>query len=392
LTPKFRGAQAFLLSSGEAITWTTSKLEVLRTTSFAIRDASHRFYVTREGLAVAESDYKLDNQGASDLALPMKAQPTFASLNGEPVLMTKNTAGDFWTPLSGGSQELLVQHRQELSHRLGFGWGTLWLPQLATPASQSHVDVRYPREWQPLIERFRGDTRMWQPEQTTLFGIALLIVWTWIVAGVLGLKGYRRGLCAVAAGGTVLGATWAWELIVLGDVVVTGLALLPSLRGSAVGMLLAASAACFVVYSAMNLASTARTDFGGSTAALSGEYRNEAGTERMKTLQAFNTADKAARLQGDAAGATASYEGLPAKIELPGGARSTQFSAEMLQTDQARGVEVFLIQSWLAELMGNLLALLALAVIAREQRTIRGGLVTLWPHPSPRGGVAVAHT
>jgi hypothetical protein len=399
LRPKFRGAQAFLLSPAEAVTWTTSKLDVLRTTSFAVSEATHHYYVSREGLAVAESRYKLDNQGASDLALPMKALPTFASLNDEPVLMTKNSTGDFWTPLSAGSQELLVQHRQELHHRFGLAWGTLWMPQLAASASRSEVDVRYPSEWQPLVERFRGETRTWQPSESTLMGMAVLIVWTWLVAGAFGLKGIRRGVLAAAAGVTVLTASWAWMLVVLGDVVVSGLVLLPRLRGSAFGMLTAAAVGCVVVYALLNVVSTrSRSEFGASTAALSGEadYRGAARMERSKTLGGFaKSADKVATGAADApyAGSGSSpYEGLPAKIELPSGARSTWFSAEMLQTDEPRGVQVILMQSWLADLFAGLLGLLALGVIAREYRAIRSGIERLWPHPAPGGAAPVAAT
>jgi len=49
MSAQFRGAQAFLLGVKEPLTWTVTRLEALRTTSFAVRSAEHRFFVDTEG-------------------------------------------------------------------------------------------------------------------------------------------------------------------------------------------------------------------------------------------------------------------------------------------------------------------------------------------------------
>jgi hypothetical protein len=66
--------------------------------------------------------------------------------------------------------------------------------------------------------------------------------------------------------------------------------------------------------------------------------------------------------------AAQSYEGLPAKIEIPGGVRQAWFTRELLSTEQPRAVYVVMIAARVLSAIatGTVLLLLALAFLLRR--------------------------
>ena len=60
---EYRGAQAFILTKKDALSWTITRLEALRTTSFAVKRAWHRLFLTADGGVLGQSDITIDNQG-----------------------------------------------------------------------------------------------------------------------------------------------------------------------------------------------------------------------------------------------------------------------------------------------------------------------------------------
>jgi amino acid transporter len=98
-------------------------------------------------------------------------------------------------------------------------------------------------------------------------------------------------------------------------------------------------------------------------------------------------AAKSARLDetpaSPAAGAPSSgsagtaYEGLPAKVQLPGGARSTWWSREMLAADAAPRVRVLLAGPTLVTLVQALVVLATLGLFWRSRERLREGLAAL---------------
>src|SRR5258706_3904697 len=120
ISTEYRGAVAFEIGARERITWSVTRLQALRAISYAVKNATHRFFIPANGPILGESEFQLDNQGAPELVLPPKPEPTFVSLGNEPVLMTKNAKGELTIPLSAGIQKVTVQHRQATPH-----WGVL---------------------------------------------------------------------------------------------------------------------------------------------------------------------------------------------------------------------------------------------------------------------------
>ena len=78
------------------------------------------------------------------------------------------------------------------------------------------------------------------------------------------------------------------------------------------------------------------------------------------------------------------YQGLPARIEIPAGARRTTFAREMLATDGARSVFVLAASARLVAALGWATALLALAVAVAFRRDLGRGARRISERLRPR--------
>jgi hypothetical protein len=367
LTAEFRGAQAFLLTGTQTLQWTVARLEALRTASFSVPDATHTFFVTREGQVLGESALSLDNQGAADITLPVKAEPTFASIGGDPVLLTKNQNGDLWTPLSQGKQSMLVQYRDSLWHQFGLAFGRLPLPQVSAPTTAARIELRYPGDWVPLFEHFQSDSRLWEPALSSLVISTGLGAWVCLLLIGLGLPLRRAIVLGSCAGAAAFCADWAmWGIAGLSF----GLSVLWQLnkeRRLSPGLIILAVVVGFgTVFWTLTTSSV----------------RGLASDAVMKGGKLASYGEP--RGSGSAAPADASaspvYQGLPARITMPAGESTTSFSADMLVTDYPRTVTVLLIRHGIATTLGSLIAFVLLLFFLRDRSQIRRGLTQMTSH------------
>lgn len=371
LAAGFRGAQAFLLGRGDRLAWSVTRLQALRSTSYALKDTRHVFYLGADGATLGESRFEIDNQGASELRLPRTAEPTFASLQGETVLLTKDDDGQLLLPIAQGAQELLVQHRQAFTARLGFARARVTVPDLPVPATRTQVELRYPQDWLPLYEAFAARSRLWRPDVGDLVLCLLAGLWSQRVLALLALASRPRRLLALLAAL----AAYAWEpaaLLVFGAcLVVTSLWGLAVLRGRAWGLAraLVTLAVALVVALVLLLAfvSSLRLVAPRELPASRADYERPASA---------SAAPESGRMQGGATGKLAQdalgsaepqYEGLPARVELPWGARRSLFQRELLTPGTPRQVEAVLVSAQVLGIL-RLLTLVGLAIMGWLRR------------------------
>ena len=367
----FRGGQAFLLGKGESLEWSATRLEALRATSYAVRASAQTLFVPADGPVLGESLFDVDNQGASEIALPALPEPTYAAFGGEAVFLTKNDEGKLWLPLAGGPQSLLLQSRQPLSRRLGLAAGSLSFPHLPVAATRTSIELRYPDAWFPLYERFGGESRFAAPPADTF--VLFLLLAAWLFALLEQLRAGRRAALLLAASLALA----AFASSTAAFFVVAGAALLSVLwlaaivreRKPRLRTLLAFGAigafAALVFLAVLVPAGLLRT--GGATAGRSVQYAETAAAP-SPAAKALRHEEAPARLQAEAEpeGGNA-YEGLPARIELPAGARSSFWSREMLAADAPPRVRVVLASRTLVTL-ARALALLAAVTLAWARR------------------------
>lgn len=380
---QFRGPQAFLLARGETVRWTKSRLEALHTVSYAVSGARHTFFIPAEGAVLGESVVAIDNQGASDVTLPLRPEPTYVSIENEPIVMTKDTDGKLTVPLSAGQQTVLVQHRQNVRHVAGFGFGRLVIPQLAVPATSLFVTINYPRQWYPIVQSFSTRTKFWRPSSAMTLVFLGLLFWTERVLSWLRIPVKQRLTIALACAAAAAAFDTFAVLVTFAAALLTIAWLVPQFKREKwtffKGLTATAVVAVAILMFAYSLQTRRRLDgyaIGGSGGIASVAEPVPVSGEAKDFLDEASRQQKALRVGSGGAPAKQdlNYQGLPARFEIPDGERHGYFGQEMLPTDREHAVRVLLISSGIVWLIGILFVALALAAIWRSRALLAAGL------------------
>ena len=129
----------------------------MRTQSYAVNSAATTFFWAATDMSWAKRP-GTGQPRRRRAASPDARRSTYASLQGEPMLLTKNEAGALLLPLSQGAAAQL-QHRQSFSRSVGIGVSTLWLPSYHRPPRRPASSCRYDRDWLPLYEELSPEVR-----------------------------------------------------------------------------------------------------------------------------------------------------------------------------------------------------------------------------------------
>lgn len=378
LDPRFSYAQAFLLDKGQALTWQVQRLSALRTTSFAVNTARHTFFLGSDGAVLGETAFLLSNQGAPALTLRSRAEPTFASLQDAPVLLTKDEAGALFLPLGQGKLDVLVQHRQALHRGLGLAWGTLQLPDPGVPASQGAVELRYEQRWLPLYESMAQDPRSPALGLAGLLGLLALLLVTERLLGALELgRGVRITAAALLCGAAATSGLWL-ALLILADLGLGVLLVLPWVirrRPSfwtVVGGLAVGGFFCLILASSLLLRGSAPAR---SPDLLDTRYASVSTRVSKEGGKSAPAGSPGAPAPEEAA--APAYQGLPAKIVMPQGSERSVLSRELLSAE-LHPVRVLMVARPLVALGGDLLLALALILLALCLPTLRSSLRERW--------------
>jgi hypothetical protein len=388
IATQFRGGRGFLLGKGEKLTWNVTQLGTLSGPSYTLRLVRHTFFVPSDGSVVGESSLSLDNQGASDLALPTTPQPTFASVRGEPVLLTRDAEGDLWLPLPVGPQEVLLQHRQSFARTLGIVVSSLSVPRVSAPATGTLVELRYARDWLPVYESFAGDRNLLLPgavpclwallvglaTERVLAGLALALRRRVILAGICTAAALvsDAGLLGFLAADAIVALTWLvhrvrsrrWSFLkIAGAFVLAGIASILMAAG-----LLLSSYRPRPSSGAGGLAASSLDEESGK------EIEVNRMMQRAQSLRPTAHAETAPQnTPPPSAAGLRNYQGVPARLELPPGVHQSWLSREM-PSDPKATVRVLLVSSAVAALFRALPLATALLLLV----VWRAPLISAW--------------
>ncbi len=390
LGASYRGAQAFLLSGGAGapaaeVAWTATRLEALKTAGIALSRLDQIFFLGTDGKARAESSLLLDNQGAPALTLPGTSRASFASIGGEPVFLTYDEEKNLFLPLGQGIQAVVFQQSYEFDRGLGFGLARLELPRLAVPASQAAIQLRYPAEWIPVYEELAPASRWHLLGATELATLLLLLALAERLLAVAGLSS-RRWLLALsltlaAAFVPALRVT-AVAVLVFAWLVLGVAAAVQRLRGATrVLALLAGAGAALVVLVTWagtiavvrHRAAPAEVELDGYARAGVGSVEKHRGAEPTPAAPPEAMMNEAARAQD----AAAEYEGLPARIDIPAGARQTFFQRELLPLEAPRRVTAVVVAAWFVSGLATAAVVLFLGLAVLFRRSLAAGALAL---------------
>ncbi|MCU1347194.1 MAG: hypothetical protein JWO56_224 [Acidobacteria bacterium] len=382
---QYRGALAFEIGPRERISWSVTRLEAMRAISYAIHNTTHTLFIPANGPILGETSLEMDNQGAPELILPRQPEPTFVSLQGEPILMTKNARGQLTVPLSAGRQRLVVQHRQAIA-RFPIVLARLDVPRLPVPSTYTHVQLRYPTHWLPLWESFGTQTHTWVPDGGALLALLLLALWLERVLAFLAMAPKRRIAAAILLAFAALNVPvvlWAVVLACAFVTLVWAASQRAKLSLARVGAVIAATLLvviiAFVHTLSKNVGSSDSDSYSGSNISSAGNLDRVTGTDNAVT----DTAVVVTGTTGGGAGKVAvpqesrndvAYQGLPAKFELPDGARSGNFREQMLSPERPQRVTLVLLSMSFVTWTAVALAIVAAWLIWRERAAIKAAL------------------
>jgi hypothetical protein len=378
ITTQYRGALAFEIGPRERISWTVTRLEALRAISYAVRNVNHTLFVPASGPVLGETELNLDNQGAPELMLPPKPEPTFVSLQNEPVLMTKNAAGELTVPLSAGQQRVIVQHRQGIAH-FPIVFARLDVPRLPIPATYTNVTVRYPEHWLPLWQSFATQAKTWSPEGEPILVLILLALWLERALTFLSVTARKRVIAALLLAFAAMVIPFVLWIVVIGCGTVTVLWIYLQRRSLSVPRILglvAAAALLLILAFVYTLAQRSGSDSGYTNNVTSVEpvARVAMDTAVVDTANAPPSPSSPKPLPPERK--VVAYQGLPAKFELPDGVRSGSFSEQMLSPERPQTITLVLLSMTLVTWLAAALALIAIWILWRERNTIREAVRT----------------
>lgn len=372
ITTQYRGALAFEIGPRERISWTVTRLEALRAISYAVRNVSHTLFVPANGPVLGESDLFLDNQGAPEIVLPPKPEPTFVSLQNEPVLMTKNAAGELTVPLSAGQQHVIVQHRQGIAH-FPIVFAQLQVPRLPVPATYTNVNLRYPDHWIPLWQSFATRGTTWRPETAATIAFLLLTLWLERVLAFVNLRVRARVIPALFLAFASMVIPIVLWIMVLACGALTVLWIVAQRRSISLPRMLgvvAAAALLVILVLVYNVSQRSASEYrsgGGGLASVNTENVTSTGVTDTSAATPPPPSPKAAPPRDG----FFAYQGLPAKFELPDGARSQSFSEQLLSPDRPQTVTLVLLSMTLVTWIAVALALIAAWMLRRDRAIIK---------------------
>jgi hypothetical protein len=390
---EYRGALAFEIGPRERIRWTVTRLEALRAISYAVRRVTHTLFLPANGPVLGESQINLDNQGAPELVLPRRPEPTFVALQDEPVLMTRNTRGELTIPLSGGQQQVTVQHRQSIAH-FPVVFARLEVPRLPVPATYTSVSLRYPEHWVPLWQSFATQATTWTPEAADLIVFLLLALWSERVLALLSMGPRRRiaaALLTAFAASVIPLMLWA---VILGCGFLTLIWIVSQrakIRWTAWAGLIILATVVVVILVISTLTRQRSSDpgyaYSNSSANMGRQAEPAATATGVTDTVASDSANLAPKTEHGEQRTDAAYQGLPAKFELPGGVRFGGFTEQMLAPDRQQVVTVVLLSMTMVTWLVVALALLAAWLLWLERPAIKAALRLLiaaaFPAPPP---------
>jgi hypothetical protein len=393
LAARFRGAQGFLLDGGGAeVAWTATRLQAVKTAGLAVGSLQQLWFLDAQGVAHGEATLAVDNQGSPALTLPGTPRPTFASVDGEPAFLTQDKDGNLFLPLAQGQQQVLVQDAQPFRRGLGFGVARLALPRLEVPASHAAVQLRFPAEWRPVYEELAPESHLHLLDLEELATLLLVIALAERLLALGALPRGRRWTLALAlglAGAFVpslrLGAllvlilAWAGIGVALLAVRLQGATRVVALLGSGLVALVAVGifAAGAALRGGERPEELARMPAAPPPASMA--VADEAMKSRWAKEKdgAGPEGGKGVTATAEGGGAAQSYEGLPAKIEIPGGVRQAWFSRELLATDAPRPVVVVMVASRLVSAVTGAVVLVFLALAFLQRRALAAGATAI---------------
>jgi hypothetical protein len=139
LGSSFPGARGFFLADNDALDWETLRLQAFTALGYSISNAHYLLYLPENGRPVVEENFTLDNQGSPEIPIHVPGDATYLAINDQPHVLSKDKEGNLLLQLDSGSNRVQIQYQPPQTKG---GIAALFHEALAKPAAvQSNVTV-----------------------------------------------------------------------------------------------------------------------------------------------------------------------------------------------------------------------------------------------------------
>jgi hypothetical protein len=176
---QYSTSRAYLLTSNEAVSWTSKKLEVFTSTGFSVNRAHYTVYVPRKGAGIVEAGFEINNQGTPEIPFKVPNKVTYVEIGGVPQVLLKDPSGALLIQVPTGIQNVLIQYEGSAS---GSFVGQMLSDQLIRPAavmSDVSVELKLSPKWEMVYGKSLFETKSELNFSSILWGIlfSLLLVY-----------------------------------------------------------------------------------------------------------------------------------------------------------------------------------------------------------------------
>ncbi len=176
---QYSTSRAYLLTSNEAVSWSSKKLEVFTSTGFSVNRAHYTVYVPRKGAGIVEAGFEINNQGTPEIPFKIPNKVTYVEIGGVPQVLLKDPSGALLIQVPTGIQNILIQYEGSGS---GSFLGQMLSDELIRPAavmSDVSVDVKLSPKWEMVYGKSLFETKSELNLSSILWGVlfALLLVY-----------------------------------------------------------------------------------------------------------------------------------------------------------------------------------------------------------------------
>lgn len=360
MNSRFSGQRAYLLQGGEKtepVSWETKKLDVLPALGYTVENADYNYFVPSKGRGLVEATLRINNQGQPEIPLPIQGRPLYLEVDGTPQVLASNAAGDLLLQLTPGQRNVYVQYEAPIETRTLFGLPRL---RLAKPhAVMSGITTTMSFEdgarllWAQGLGKVESD--LTDVFSWIVFFITLSLALSWTRK-----RGWPAAKSTAAAFGAACVAALSFPLFLLllflgllGLVARHRAALLARLTGikwtlrNVIGAIAAMSVAGVLLLGVLAILSATTRLYStrhaeNLVAGVAQKKIQSYDNRRMKGMMQESAGGRGAPEEdvADAFEAEASspagegdYQGLPARVTVPAGARTVAFHRGLLEVD-----------------------------------------------------------
>ncbi len=196
----FPSPRGYLLSNKDQLTWTKETLKSFAASTYTIRSADYRYYWSPMGKNLVEATFVINNQGATEIPMTLRGTPTYLEINNQPQVLSKNDKDQLVLRIpTGDHQTATIQYKLANDAPRGIASITDSLPRPDAVMTNVAVNLSVPKGFKHFFVS-NGIDHNWAMSLWNLMWALLAALFVFKFLMEAQLRSYVRSGAAVAAG------------------------------------------------------------------------------------------------------------------------------------------------------------------------------------------------